>query len=488
MKRIAKEDFAQEEKNMSRSSVVSTSSVLVNFLTFVVILAAVALLLLAGSGLAQDDGRTPPTEEVPEVQAGSAPAEAAAFKPEGKVITPDSSVAHPEDAGVRFHTNYLIFVPEGRQLFGPSPDFTFAETPASLGCVYKVGPIYPGCNPATGGTRHPTGGWGAIALVDAFDNPNAASDLAVFSTHWGLPAADFTKVYANGNGSCSVPPGNTGWGVEEDLDIEWAHAMAPSAKIYLVEACSASYTDLFYAETVASQLVHAAGGGDISNSWSGGEFAGETATDALFFGNNRDHITYFASAGDTGLGAAYPSSSPWVVSAGGTTVNRDADGNFLNESCWAGSGGGISSQELWQNPPAVGNGMGPWTAFQFPLFGQTARQTPDLSFNADPTSGVYIYDSYGFGGWLVVGGTSLSSPSLAGIVNNSNNRLGLAAVVTDETAGTSEENNLLYAQLLNHNAYPANFYDVKTGSNGSPAGRGWDQCTGVGTPRGKLGK
>jgi kumamolisin len=90
-------------------------------------------------------------------------------------------------------------------LFSPSPDFTFAETPASLGCVYKVGPIYPGCNPATGDTRHPTGGWGAIALVDAFDNPNAAFDLAFFSTHWGLPAANFTKAYANGNGSCSVP-------------------------------------------------------------------------------------------------------------------------------------------------------------------------------------------------------------------------------------------------------------------------------------------
>jgi hypothetical protein len=100
---------------------------------------------------------------------------------------------------------------------------------------------------------------------------------------------------------------------------------------------------------------------------------------------------------------------------------------------------------------------------------------------------VYVYDTYGYSGFLIVGGTSVSSPSLAGIVNNSNNRLGQGVV-----GGfyTTEENNLIYSQLYAYTAYPANFYDVTTGSNGvgHNAGPGYDQCTGVGTPRGKLGK
>jgi len=420
------------------------------------------------------------------------------FTPQGKIVVPDSSIDRPEDAGIRAHTNHAIFVPNGHALSSLIPDYTFAETPASLGCVYKVGPIYSGCNPATGGTNHPTGGWGAIALVDAFDNPNAASNLAAFSSHFGLPAATFTKVYANSsfgtlNGmtaSCSgTPPGNTGWGLEEDLDIEWAHAMAPSAQIILVEACSNSNADLFYAEQVAGLKVSAAGGGDISNSWGEGEFSGEIGSvDDVFYRYHWGQVTYFASAGDSGWGAAYPSSSPWVVSAGGTTVNRDANGNFLSESCWSGSGGGVSRYELWQNPPNINNGMGPWANYQYPLFGQTARQTPDLSFDADPNSGVYVYDTYGYGGWVIVGGTSVASPSLAGIVNNSNNRLGQAPIIGGYY--TTEEDNLLYDQLFAVTAYSTNFYDVTTGSNGSGhnAGTRYDQCTGVGTPRGKLGK
>jgi kumamolisin len=433
-----------------------------------------------------DPARTPTS--VPQAQAESAPNEsqAQAVKPEGRVVVPESSVVRPQDAGVRAHTNHLIFVPAGRQASTPNPNYTFAETPASLGCVYRVGPIYAGCNPAAGGTRHPSGGWGAIALVDAYDNPNAASDLAAFSANFGLPAANFNKVYANGNGHCTVPPADVGWGLEEDLDIEWAHAMAPAARIYLVEACSNSYDDLLYAEYVAGQLVSAAGGGDISNSWGSGEFANEVKDDQYFFWNYWKQIVYFASAGDSGLGAAYPSSSPWVVSAGGTTVNRDANGNFLNESCWSGSGGGVSQYELWQNPPQFFNGMGPWAPFQYPQFGQTARQTPDLSFDADPASGVYVYDSFGYGGWVIVGGTSVASPALAGIVNASNNRLGTAP----NTGGyyTTEENNLIYDQLFSKTTYSSNFYDVTTGSNGANAGPLWDQCTGVGTPRGRLGK
>jgi subtilase family serine protease len=414
------------------------------------------------------------------------------------VVTPASSLTRPEDAGLFAHTNYHIFVPAGGPMSSVTPYYTFAETPASLGCVYKVGPTYTGCNPATGGTNHPTGGWGAIALVDAYDNPNAASDLATFSAHFGLPAATFTKVYANSsfgnlNGmtaSCSgVPAGNTNWGVEEDLDIEWAHAMAPSAQIILVEACSNSLNDLLYAEQVAGIKVAAAGGGDISNSWGSGEFSTEVnTTDDVFYRYHPSKITYFASAGDTGWGAAYPSSSPWVVSAGGTTVNRDVNGNFVSESCWSGSGGGVSLYETWKSPPNILNGMGPWSDYQYPFAGQTARQTPDIAFDADPASGVYVYDSYGHSGWLTVGGTSVASPALAGIVNNANNRLGQAPPAGGNYS--TLENNFIYAQLFSTASYSSNFYDVTTGSNGTghSARPGYDQCTGVGTPRGKAGK
>ncbi len=419
------------------------------------------------------------------------------FKPEGTVIVPESSVVRAEDAGVRAHTNLLIFVPEGHPLASINPDDTFAETPASLGCVYQVGPIYSGCNPANGGTKHPTGGWGAIALVDAYNNPDAAPDLSTFSSHFGLPAATFTKVYANTsfgslNGltaSCSgAPADNADWGLEEDLDIQWAHAMAPSAHIFLVEACSNSYTDLLFAEQVAGIKVTSAGGGDVSNSWGSGEFSTEVNEDKYFYRYYWQGTVYFASAGDSGWGATYPSSSPWIVSAGGTTVNRDPNGNFLSESCWSGSGGGVSDYELWQNPPSISNGMGPWSDFQYELFGEGPRTTPDIAFDADPNSGVYVYDSYGYGGWVVVGGTSVASPSLAGIVNNANNQLGQAS--PGGSHYHTGENNLLYSQLNALTAYSTNFYDVTAGSNGSGhnAGPGYDQCTGIGTPRGKLGK
>jgi subtilase family serine protease len=364
---------------------------------------------------------------------------------------------------------------------------------------------------------HPSGGWGAIALVDAYDNPNAASDLAYFSTYWGLAAPKFTKVYANTsygtlNGltaSCSgVPPANVGWGLEEALDIQWAHVMAPSAKIYLVEACSAYYSDLLFAEEVASSLVTAAGGGDISNSWSGGESAsqlGTTGYDNHFYREDAlgKPITYFASTGDWGYGMcgpsctgpAYPATNPWVVAVGGTTINRDSAGNFLSESCWSGSGGGYSAYEMWRDPNAYGsniifNSMGGWTPYQYPLFTgypytSAPRAMPDIAANADPASGVWVYDTYGYGGWVIVGGTSASSPIIAGIVNSANNRLGMRG-----RTGIyhSAELNMLYSQLQTYTAYKTNFYDVTTGSNGVSAGVGHDLCTGIGTPRGKLGK
>jgi kumamolisin len=465
--------------------------------------AALVSLAAGSSGLAAaQDVKTP---EQPAAQEKPAQVPSGIYRPQGTVITPPSSLSRP---GKGAHTNFKIFVPAGRQMSSENPDFTFAETPASMACVYKVGPNYSGCNPSGGGKDHASGGWGAIALVDAYDDPRAASDLAFFDTYWGLPKASFKVVYANSsfgnlNGltaSCSgtPPPANSnfGWDVEESLDIEWSHAMAPSAKIILVEACSQSLPDLLFAEEVAGIEVSNDGGGDISNSWGypesyvgnpgdGGGSLSEQQDDNFLFRYYWQNISYFASAGDSGSEVLYPSASPWVVSAGGTTVNRDGSGNFLNESCWSDSGGGYSAVETWLSPPSISSGMGPWANYQYELLGESARSTPDISFNADPNSGVWVYDTDEGGAWYVVGGTSVSSPALAGIVNSSKQELGQAP--PGGGYYQAHENELLYSQLYAKTAYSANFYDVTTGSNGH-AGTGYDQCTGIGSPRGKLGK
>jgi len=464
---------------------------------------------LVALGASAQENKTPIQ---PRQQSETTPVAEETFTPAGKIITPAGSVSSP---GKGVHTNFKIFVPAGHDVSSAVPDYTFAETPASLGCVYKVGPTYTGCNPFNGGTNHPTGGWGAIALVDAYDDPKAAGDLATFSANYGLPAANFTVVYANSsfgnlNGltaSCAAtpPPANQNfqWDIEESLDIEWAHAMAPSAKIVLVEACSQSLPDLLFAEEVAGIEVSKAGGGDISNSWGypessvgvagdGGGTLTEQEDDNYLFRYYWSDITYFASAGDSGSEVLYPSASPWVVSAGGTTVNRNSAGNFVSESCWSDSGGGPSIAEAWTNPPTFPS-LGPWADYQYTLFGGAPyeappRYTPDISFNADPNSGVYIYDSdEGGGGWYVIGGTSVSSPALAGIINAANNRLGQA---TAKGGGyyTPSELNLLYAEQATYALYKNAFYDVTTGTNGHPATVGYDQCTGLGSPRGYSGK
>jgi subtilase family serine protease len=425
----------------------------------------------------------------------------------GNIYVPESSKP-PAPGKVR--TTYVIRSRDGNRPSGAQTledessagldgTIEMAEAPCSLGSLYVASPSTP-CIPSFNAKGGPSSaGYGAIALVDAYDNPDAASDLANFDSHFGLAAASFTKIYANGNNSCKTPPANADWSIEESLDIEWAHVFAPKAAIVLVEACSNSYSDLFYAEQVAFQYIvsHYPQGGQVSNSWQGAEFAGQIADDSLFADFTYNSVTGYktpivalASAGDSGAGVGYPSTNPWVISAGGTSILRDASTQkFSSESCWGGSGGGVSSVETYETAFSGGH-TGPWADFQYPIFGQGSRGTPDLSFDADPASGVFVLSQYGAGGWLVVGGTSVSSPSLAGIINRSGNRIGSVHInaVTGNAWFTTGENNLLYAQLPAGEAYPSNFYDVKTGSNGKSAVAGWDYCTGVGSPRGLLGK
>jgi subtilase family serine protease len=428
----------------------------------------------------------------------AAPQGAGAYMAPMNVFVPESSRAQAGDEGRRAHTNLHVKNARGIQpqslqelavaapaAEGVNPDATFAEYPASLACLYGMGKSYAGCAPMNSSAYNAKGGERAIALVLAYENPTALADLQYFASYFGLPKPKFTKVYANGNGSCSTPPYDAGWALESSLDTQWSFSMAPKAQIILVEACSNSYNDLMYAEQVAEQQVLAYGGGQISNSWSSGEWSTESSDYDWVFRSNwtpGKPISFFFSAGDAGIGPQFPSVSPWVVSAGGTTINRDANTEaFVSESCWAGSGGGTSVYETWGT--SFGSGTGPWTAFQYPMFGPSARRTPDISFDADPASGVYVRNN---GSWYVVGGTSVSAPALAGVVNASGNRMGVAP--SPGGYYSNMENNLLYAELATNREYFANFYDVTTGSNGVSAGPGWDSCTGVGSPRGKNGK
>ncbi len=470
-----------------------------------IVVAVSTVVMFALAAMAQEAGRT----------RGAAPVQMSAPTTQaGHVYVPESSKVRPEDVGLRAHTTYLLHsvdgnkpaglrIPTAEIVQGPLATIHLSETPQSLGCLYVSSPASAGCVPnyASGSGGPSAAGYGAIVLVDAFDNPDAATDLQTFDGYWGLAAANFTKVYANGNGSCSTPPPDAGWSLESSLDIEWAHVFAPSAAIVLVEACSNSYNDLFYAEQVAFNYIitnYPTAGGQVSNSWQGGEFSGQIADDALFADYTYNwatgyttHILAFASSGDFGFGVGYPSTNPWVISAGGTSILRSSTtSKFSSESCWSGSGGGASTVETYQTSFTGGN-TGPWADYQYPIFGKANRVTPDLSFDADPASGVWVYSLYGAGGWVVVGGTSVSSPSLASIVNRAGNKLG-SVFLTPATSGSdwfnNEENNLLYSQLGAAKAYKSNFYDVKSGSNGASAVVSWDYCTGVGSPRGLLGK
>jgi kumamolisin len=374
----------------------------------------------------------------------------------GNGIYPPSSIEQPEDVGVRMHTNYIIYAPTGSIIPAAQPA---GETPASLGCVYNLvsNPVS-GC-PINGTTQVPTGGGGIIVIVDAYDYPSAAADLATFSTTFALPQANFSVQYASGQkpaNGCS-----SGWQGEESLDIEWAHAMAPNAQIVLMEASSASNTALYAAVTAANAYIAAHGGkGEVSMSWGGSETSSETSSDHYF---TQSGVVYFASSGDS-PGVIYPSSSVNVVSAGGTQVNRNGSGAYTNQTAWSSGGGGKSKYEA---RPSFQN------AIQSIV--NKKRGTPDLSFDSSGGSPVAVYNSNCYGGWLRVYGTSVASPSLAGIINSAGGF----------SASSNAENTLIYSNL----GFPQYFTDITSGSCGThSAAAGWDFCTGVGVDNGLVGK
>jgi subtilase family serine protease len=222
------------------------------------------------------------------------------------------------------------------------------------------------------GDNNWTGRGQVIGIVDAFDDPNIESDLNVFSSTFGLAACTtangcFEKVYATGK----KPKKNAGWAGEISLDVEWVHAMAPNAKIMLVETANSSMNALMQGVKVAIQK----GANVITMSWGGAEFSTETSFDSMF---NVPGVTFTAASGDSGAGVIYPAASPNVIATGGTTLTLDSSGNYISEKAWSGSGGGVSAYETI---PAYQKGL------PIPNNPNNMRGIPDVSYNADPNSG-----------------------------------------------------------------------------------------------------
>jgi subtilase family serine protease len=292
-----------------------------------------------------------------------------------------------------------------------------------------------------------TGGTGTIAIVDAFDDPTAQNDLNVFSTQFGLSTANFEK-----HTMSSGIPTDGGWALEMSLDVQWAHAIAPNAKILLVEATSNGDADLLAAVDYARSRSDVVA---VSMSWGGSEFSGETSYDSYF--TSSYGAAFFASSGDSGAGVSWPAVSANVIGVGGTTLTFSG-GVVSSETAWSGSGGGISAyvaepsyQVAYGVPGANGK-----------------RCVPDVSYDANPASGVAVYDSTpysGSTGWWVVGGTSAGAPQWAAI----------------QSLGLTASNNNFY-QDAKSGSYSSYFRDITSGSNGYPAKVGYDLVTGVGSP------
>jgi subtilase family serine protease len=316
--------------------------------------------------------------------------------------------------------------------------------PADLQAAYKL--------PANGGAGQ------TVAIVDAFDNPNVASDLALYRSTFGLPAANFQKVNQAGNAS-PLPATDVGWGEEESLDVDMVSAIAPNASILLVEANDNSLANLGAAVNTAVRL----GAKFVSNSYGGGESSSETTADTQFFRHAGVAIT--ASSGDSGFGVSYPAASQFVTAIGGTSLTRNTSARGWGETVWSGAGSGCSAVEAKPS-------------FQTSVATNCARRAvADVSAVADPNTGVAVADTFGTGGtFFVFGGTSVSAPIIAAVY-----------ALAGTPSSTAFPNAFPYA-------HTANLFDVTSGTNARRcrqsqgvlcrAAAGWDGPTGFGTPNG----
>jgi hypothetical protein len=310
-----------------------------------------------------------------------------------------------------------------------------------------------------------------VAIVDAFDDPKAESDLGVYRSRYGLSACTtangcFRKV--NQTGGSTLPAANAGWAVEISLDLDMVSAACPNCHLLLVEASSNANSNLFASENEAVAL----GATEVTNSWAGPESAGESSDDSFF---HHPGVPITASSGDNGFGVEYPASSPEVIAVGGTALTPASNARGWSETAWSGAGSGCSADEpkpAWQTDTSCAK-----------------RTTADTAADASPATPLSVADSYELpaefskpeAGWTLVGGTSASSPFIGGT-------MALANALTRSFPGAEA----LYREDA-QNAAALN--DVTSGSNTKAkekscgtylctAGPGYDGPTGLGTPNG----
>ena len=356
----------------------------------------------------------------------------------------------------------------------PSPAFAAARCHARVVTDARGNPLATtaptGYGPAQfhGAYALPTtaGSLQTVAIVDAYDDPTAAGDLATYSSTYGIPGlpacasptsqtACFVKVNQSG-GTGSYPRKDPGWALEIALDVETAHAICQNCKVILEEANSNLFSDLAAAEDTAARL----GATVISNSYGGGEFSAETSSsyDGHF---NHPGAAITVSSGDSGYGVEYPAASRYVTAVGGTTLRLTSSNTRSSETAWSGSGSGCSAYEpkpSWQKDT-----------------GCSRRTVADVAADADPATGAAVYDTtkyQGQSGWFRVGGTSLAAPLVAGVYALAGN------------GGSVTYGSYPYA-------HTGSLFDVVSGSNGScsvaylcTARAGFDGPTGLGAPIG----
>ena len=310
-------------------------------------------------------------------------------------------------------------------------------TPAQIKSIYHL--------PSTGGS-------GTIAIIDAYDDASIEKDLGDFSKTFGLPACTTANGCFEKHKMSTKESPNSGWALETTLDVEWAHAIAPSAKILLIEAATPSGANFLKAIDYATSRSDVVA---VSMSFGGAEFPEETSLDSHF--NSKGGAVFFASAGDNGSGASWPASSPNVIGVGGTSLALSANGTLKSETAWSGSGGGISAYE---KAPAF------QIAYSIKKSGGM-RAIPDVAYDADPASGFSIVRG---GVWRIVGGTSAGAPQWAAIA-------ALGSGVTNANFYTDKASS-------GSNHY---FHDIVSGTNGDcgyvcAARAHYDYVTGLGTP------
>jgi hypothetical protein len=330
-------------------------------------------------------------------------------------------------------------------------------TPAEIRAAYGFGSV------------SGTGAGQTIAIIDAYNDPDISSDLNTFDSQFGLASASLKVV--NQSGGSSLPGENASASLEESLDVEWAHATAPGATILLVEASNDSLTNMLDAVEYARDV---SGVSVISMSWGTSEFSGETSYNSDFTTpSGHEGITFVAASGDEGSldGPDWPAVATNVLGVGGTTLDLSSSGAYESETAWADSTGGTSRYESEPSYQSSVNTTG-------------NRDTPDVAYDANPDTGLAIYDSVrydGESGWTVVGGTSAGAPAWSGLVAIADQERVADGLGTLDTSGTLSA---LYSAASNSTTYAADFNDITSGGSfGARATTGYDLVTGLGSPK-----